>query len=58
MILNDKSSPEETKQLLGFQKASQKGLGWLDEGEKNQARPVWNRVNLRGGLCENRFILG
>ena len=47
MTLNDK-----------FKRPVQKGLGWLDEGQKNQARPVWNRVNLRGGLCENHFILG
>ena len=54
MTLNDKSSPD----LWDFQGAVQKGSGWLDEGEKNQARPVWNGTNLRGGLCENLFTLG
>ena len=39
---------KRSKQLLGFQKvSSKKGFGWFDEGQKNQAGPVWNRVNLR-----------
>ena len=59
MTLNDKSSPEEIKATFGhFQGAVQKGSGWLDESEKNQARPVWNGTNLRGALCENHFTLG
>lgn len=34
MTLNDKSSPEEIKATLGFQRPVQKGFGWLDEGQK------------------------
>ena len=55
MTLNDKSSPEEIKATFGISKvSSKKALGGLMKA-KNQARPVWNRVDLRGGLCENHF---
>ena len=59
MTLNDKSSPDDDQgNLWDFKRAVQKGFRGADEGQKNQARPIWNRIDLRGGLCENRFILG
>ena len=38
MTLNDKSSPEEIKATFGISKPVQKGLGWLDEGQKKSSR--------------------
>ena len=46
---------KRSRQLWDFKRPVQKGFGWLDEGQKNQARPVWNRVNLRGRLMRKSF---
>ncbi len=40
MTLNDKSSPEEIKVILGISKASSKGFGWFDEGREKSARSI------------------
>ncbi len=54
MTLNDKSSPEDQGNFWDSQRSSSKGFGWFDEGQ-NQARPVWNRVDLRGVLMRKSF---
>ena len=47
MTLNDKSSPDDIKATFGISKGQFKeSTRWLDEGWQNQARPVWDRVDL------------